>query len=114
MKADIYDALFRGKTLVGKTPYVALYTSGRSEVGVDGYERQKANMGALTNGHGSNTTDITFGPLSGSGTAAYFCLVDAGGKPLAPMKELAQSQQWFDGDSLRFNKGDLTAAIKVG
>lgn len=123
-EGKLYDHLTgRSAYTMPTTIYLALFTAltdaeadTGTEVAVAGYARQACAMGAATpstDTPGSNTALLTFGPLTGAGTATHAALFDAvsGGNPLTAIKALAVSKTWGVGDSIVFNPGDVTLAL---
>jgi hypothetical protein len=84
-----------------------------TEVAAGGYARQACAMGASTDGAGSNSGVVEFGPLAGSGTATHAALFDAvsAGNPLTAIKALAVSKIWAAGDFIRFPIGEVDFAM---
>jgi hypothetical protein len=87
-----------------------------TEVADAGYARKACAMGAetaSTETPGSNTGLITFGPMTGAGTATHAAVFDAiaAGNPLTAIKALAVPKTWGVGDSIVFNPGDVTLLI---
>lgn len=113
----LYNHVLRNTAMTSPTTvYLALFTAVTdaeagtgTEVAASGYARQAVTFGAPTNGAGSNSGAVTFGPLSGSGTATHAALMDAesGGNALTAIKALAASKTWADGDSIQFAAGDI-------
>lgn len=80
----VVDALLRGTTLTGISPFVALYIGNPYGAGVEvstvgtNYSRQSVTFSAPSNGATSNSNNITFGIASASygGTVSHFALCD--------------------------------------
>lgn len=123
-EGKLYDHL-TGRAAFTMPPgfFLALFTAVTdseagtgTEVAVAGYARQSCAMGPstpATDTPGSNTALLTFGPLSGTGTATHGGVFDAvtGGNPLTAIKPLAVAKPWGVGDSIVFNPGDATLAL---
>jgi len=118
----IFNHVFRNSALTSPTTvYVALFTAVSdaeagtgTEVAASGYARQAITFGAPTNGVGSNSSAITFGPLTGSGTVTHAGIFDAssGGNALSALKALSSEEVTFaSGDSIQFATGQLTFTI---
>lgn len=120
-ETKIYDhATGRSAWTMPTAVYLALFTAVTdaeaatgTEVAVSGYARQACAMGASTDGAGANTAVLTFGALSGSGTATHGALFDAasGGNAITAIKALAASKPWTPGDSIQFAAGAVTFAV---
>jgi hypothetical protein len=120
-ETKLYDHLMsRGAFTMPPGVFLALFTAVTdseagtgTEVAVAGYARQACAMGASTDGAGSNSGVVEFGPLSGSGTATHAALFDAvsGGNPLTAIKALAASKTWAAGDFIRFPIGEVDFAM---
>jgi hypothetical protein len=101
--------------------YLALFTAVTdaeagtgTELTPTGYARQSCAMGAPTNGAGSNTGVLTFGPLTVStGTATHAALFDAStaGNAITAITALAASKTWAIGDSIVFAVGAVTFSM---
>lgn len=121
LENELYDHVLRNAAYTPPTTvYLALFTAvsdaeagSGTEVAASGYARQAVAMGAPTNGAGANTGVITFGPLSGTGTATHAALMDASssGNALTAIKALAASKAWTDGDSIQFAIGDIDFSL---
>lgn len=113
----LYNHVLRNTAMTSPTTvYLALFTAVTdaeagtgTEVAASGYARQAVTFDAPSNGAGSNSEAVTFGPLSGSGTATHAALMDAvsGGNALTAITALAASKTWADGDSIQFAAGDI-------
>ena len=121
LENELYDHVLRNAAYTSPTTvYVALFTAVTdaeagtgTEVAVSGYARQAVTMGAPTNGAGSNTAAVTFGPLSSTGTATHAALFDAAtaGNALTAIKALSASKAWTANDSIEFAIGDLDFSL---
>lgn len=117
LEGELYDLVLRGSTWQPPlVVYAALFTAVSSaeagtgtEVSASGYARQPVTFTAPTDGAGSNSAAVDFGPLSGTGTVTHCALFDAltSGNPLTAIKPLQASRTWQDGDTVRFQAGDL-------
>ena len=121
LENELYDHVLRNAAYTSPTTvYVALFTAVTdaeagtgTEVAVSGYARQAVTMGAPTNGAGSNTAAVTFGPLSSTGTATHAALFDAAtaGNALTAIKALSAPKAWTANDSIEFAIGDLDFSL---
>jgi hypothetical protein len=99
--------------------HVALFTSDPTdadtgtEVSAGGYSRQTATFSAAASGSKSTSSDIVFGPATGSwGTVTHVAIYDAATAgnlkwhgPLDAAKTIAS------GDEFKLSSGDLTASL---
>lgn len=121
LENELYDHVLRNAAYTSPTAvYLALFTAvsdaeagSGTEVAVTGYARQAVTMGAPSNGAGSNSSAVTFGPLSDTGTATHAALFDAetDGNALTAIKALSASKAWTGGDSIEFAIGDLDFSL---
>lgn len=121
LENEIYDHVLRGAAYPSPaTIYLALFTAapgeagGGTEVSAGGYARQAITMGAPSDGAGSNTAPIVFGPASASwGTVTHFAVMDnsSGGNMLL-YGDLTAPKPVGDGDTLTFATGDLDLAFQ--
>ncbi len=117
----LFNHVFRNTALTSPTTvYVALFETDPGEAGAGtessggGYARQAVTFGAPSNGSGSNSGDITFGPATGSDWTqvthyGFFDAVSAGnylgGGSLTAAKTVAV------GETAKFSTGNLTATM---
>lgn len=125
LENELYDHVFRNAAYTSPAAiYLALFTTatgeagGGTEVSGGGYARQAITMGAPTDGAGSNSAPIVFGPASASwGTVTHFAVFDAsvGGNMLLygeltttpPGGKLVE-----ESDTMTFATGDLDLAFQ--
>jgi hypothetical protein len=114
--------VFRGTTLTGVTPYVALFSVMPAEDGTGGTEvtttirtagRLAATFGAPTNGAIANSAAVNFGAAAGSATVVGFALYDAAtaGNLLA-LKAFGASQSVAQNANVSFATGALTLTVQ--
>lgn len=117
----LYNHVLRNTPLTSPvTVYLGLFdadpgedgSGGTEKTGLSGYARQAVTFGAPTDGAGSNSGAITFGPAGEAwATCAGVGLFDAltGGNPL--MHAASTSRTIGNGDSYQIAIGDLDASF---
>jgi len=101
------------------TLYLALYTAapsdagGGTEVSGGSYARQTVTLSAASGGASSNSADITFPQATADwGTIGWCALFDAvSGGNMLMWTALDASKDINNGDTLKFNAGDLDITV---
>ena len=120
MEEELYDHVLRNSTYTSPSNlYVALHDGDPTDAGTsneisgNGYSRQSVTFGAPTDGSGTNNGAVTFTASGGNwGTITYFSIWDASTSGNCLLySALDNSRNIFDGDSLSFAVGSITAAF---
>jgi len=120
MENKIIDHMLRNQSYTPpSTIYLALFTSatndagGGTEVSGGSYARQAVTLAAASGGATSNSSDITFPQATANwGTITHCALFDAStGGNMLMHTALDESKTVNNGDTLKFNAGDLDISV---
>lgn len=112
--------VFRGTSITGVTPYVALFDGDPGEDGSGASEvtttlrpagRVAVTFGAPTNGVISNSADVDFGDADAGATVAGFGIYDAASAGNLLAYGSLTSQAITAGNPVKFSTGNLTVTV---
>jgi hypothetical protein len=121
MENKIIDHMLRNQSFSPpSTVYLALFTAapgetgGGTEVSGGAYARQAVTLSAASGGASSNSADITFPTATADwGTITHCALMDAStGGNMLMYTPLDASKTVDNGDTLKFNSGDLDIEVQ--